>query len=80
MPTIISEKDEFKSAVSATFATNGYTPGHIFPIAVEEIRDGVRKIILHNTLPVRFENFYRMPLYVGRGAKTQKTFNEFDLY
>lgn len=75
-PIIYNEESD----VSATFATNGYAPSHIFPIAVEEIRNGVRKVILHNTLPIRFEYFYRMPLYVGRGSKTRKTFNDFDLY
>ncbi len=57
------------SDVSASLATNGYGSQNIFPIAVEEIREGNRRVILHNELPHRFDPFYRLPLYVGRGKK-----------
>jgi len=54
-------------------ATNGYGTLKIFPVAVEEMRNGSRRVILHNELPTRFDPFYRLPLYVGRAAQPRKT-------
>jgi len=71
------------SNVSAVLATNGYGMLNIFPIAVEEIRNGARRVILHNELPARFDPFYRLPLYVGRAAQPNKKVGGgfgFDLY
>jgi len=61
------------SNVSAILATNGYGTLKIFPVAVEEMRNGSRRVILHNELPTRFDPFYRLPLYVGRAAQPRKT-------
>jgi hypothetical protein len=68
------------SDVSATLATNGYGTLNIFPVAVEEIRKGKRRVILHTELPLRFSPFYRLPLYVGRGRDAVGSEDMFDLY
>ena len=68
-----------ESDVSAVLATNGYGSKNIFPIAVEEIRNGDRAVKLHNELPQRFSPFYRLPLYIGH-ASGKKRKRMFELY
>lgn len=68
------------SDVSATLATNGYGRTNVFPLAVEEIRKGGRRVILRTELPLRFAPFYRIPLYSGRGKGTVGSSSENNLY
>jgi len=75
-PIIYNEESD----VSAVLATNGYGTQNIFPVAVEEIREGKRRVLLHNELPQRFAPFYRMPLYVGRAKNENKSYGVYDLY
>ena len=62
--------DNRDSNVSAIFATSGVKPNSVYPIAVREVRGYEEKFIRDTELPQRHAPWYYMPLYSGRGKKT----------
>lgn len=63
--------DNQNSNVSAVFATLGVRPRTVYPIAVREVRGYEEKIIRDKQLPQRHSPWYFMPLYSGRGKKSE---------
>ncbi len=65
LPAIVNED----STVSAVMTSNGYYKDQIFPITVKETQNGKTKYLYCKEFPIRFMNFYKIPLYVGRKPK-----------
>lgn len=54
------------STCSIVASNNGYSRDQIFPLVIEETKNGVTKKRLREELPIRFLSFFRIPLYVTR--------------